>query len=169
MKVNKQQNKEVSSTFSQSENASVSVFGPFYGLKWQISLPFHIPEAWKRYPFRAEPLCIGHYRRYQPGIYHFALSLVCTWCHGGYVGGNLTLFSCKFFEKKFYCIDPQHGCLVRLWSTGEDRKGVIWYPPKFWKSLCGFSQYNCGSFVVCLVFVMFRLPRVLLTAWWSSL
>ena len=27
----------------------------------------------------------------------------------------------------------------------------------------------CKSFVVCLVFVMFRLPRVILTAWWSSL
>ena len=26
------------------------------------SLPFHIPEAWKRYPFRAEPPRIGHYR-----------------------------------------------------------------------------------------------------------
>ena len=26
------------------------------------SLPFHIPEAWKRYPFRAEPPHIGHYR-----------------------------------------------------------------------------------------------------------
>ena len=28
------------------------------------SLPFHIPEAWKRYPFRAEPPRIGHYREY---------------------------------------------------------------------------------------------------------
>ena len=27
----------------------------------------------------------------------------------------------------------------------------------------------CKSSVVCLVFVMFRLPRVILTAWWSSL
>ena len=72
-------------------------------------------------------------------------------------------------RKKFYCIDPQHGLLVTLWSTAEGRKGVFWYPPKFWKLLCGFLQYNCKSFVVCLVFVMFRLPRVLLTAWWSSL
>ena len=31
------------------------------------SLPFHIPEAWKRYPFRAEPPRIGHYREY-PGF-----------------------------------------------------------------------------------------------------
>ena len=31
-----------------------------------ISLPFHIPEAWKRSPFRAEPLRIGHYREYPP-------------------------------------------------------------------------------------------------------
>ena len=26
------------------------------------SLPFHIPEAWKRYPFRTEPPRIGHHR-----------------------------------------------------------------------------------------------------------
>ena len=32
------------------------------------SLPFDIPEAWKRYPFRAEPPRIGHYRKYLPGI-----------------------------------------------------------------------------------------------------
>ena len=31
------------------------------------SLPFHIPEAWKRYLFRAEPLRIGHHREYPPG------------------------------------------------------------------------------------------------------
>ena len=30
------------------------------------SLPFYIPEAWKRYPFRAEPPRIGHYREYPP-------------------------------------------------------------------------------------------------------
>ena len=28
------------------------------------SLPFNIPEAWKRYPPRAEPTQIGHYREY---------------------------------------------------------------------------------------------------------
>ena len=33
------------------------------------SLPFYIPEAWKRYPFRAEPPRIGHYREYLPGDY----------------------------------------------------------------------------------------------------
>ena len=31
------------------------------------SLPLHIPEAWKRYPFRAEPPRIGHHREYSPG------------------------------------------------------------------------------------------------------
>ena len=30
------------------------------------SLPFHIPEAWERYPFRAEPLRIGHHRKNPP-------------------------------------------------------------------------------------------------------
>ena len=28
--------------------------------------PFYIPEAWKKYPFRAEPLRILHYRGYPP-------------------------------------------------------------------------------------------------------
>ena len=28
------------------------------------SLPFHIPEAWEKYPFRAEPPRIGHYREF---------------------------------------------------------------------------------------------------------
>ena len=28
------------------------------------SLPGHLPEAWKKYPFRAEPLRIGHHREY---------------------------------------------------------------------------------------------------------
>ena len=32
------------------------------------SLPFHIPEARKRYPFLAKPSRIGHYRKYpRPG------------------------------------------------------------------------------------------------------
>ena len=30
------------------------------------SLPFHIPEAWERYPFRAEPLRLGHHRKNPP-------------------------------------------------------------------------------------------------------
>ena len=48
--------------------------------------------------------------------------LVCTWCHRGYVDGQERnhfsplgtkhLFSCKLYVKKFYSIDPQHGCLV---------------------------------------------------------
>ena len=29
-------------------------------------LPFHIPDAWKRYPFQAEPSRIGHHREYSP-------------------------------------------------------------------------------------------------------
>ena len=29
--------------------------------------PLHIPEVWKRYPFRAEPPRIGHYRGYPLG------------------------------------------------------------------------------------------------------
>ena len=58
--------------------ASVNPLGPFYyRLKWQISLTFHIlqlvkslpvhlPEAWEKYHFRAEPPRIGHYKEYPP-------------------------------------------------------------------------------------------------------
>ena len=63
-------------TFSQPQNASVSPSGPAsHRPKWPISLPFHIlqqvkslpfhipdREAWERYPFRADPLRIDHYR-----------------------------------------------------------------------------------------------------------
>ena len=35
-------------------------------LKLKQSLPFHIPEAWKRYPNRAAPLRIDNYREYPP-------------------------------------------------------------------------------------------------------
>ena len=34
------------------------------------SLPFHTPEARKRYPFRAEPPCRGHYRGTPPPDEH---------------------------------------------------------------------------------------------------
>ena len=30
------------------------------------SLTFHIPDAWKRYPFQAEPFRIGHHYRESP-------------------------------------------------------------------------------------------------------
>ena len=58
-------------------NWSVSPFRSFYRQKWHISLPFHIlqvakslpfciPEAWRRYPFRTEPLHTGNYREHPP-------------------------------------------------------------------------------------------------------
>ena len=60
---------------SQPLNASVRPFGslikkpkwqispPFHLLQLTISLPFHVPESWKRYPgpFMAEPPCKGHF------------------------------------------------------------------------------------------------------------
>ena len=59
------------STFSQPEMHLLA----FWALKWQISLlfhilelvkspPFEIPKAWERYPLRAEPPRLGHYREY---------------------------------------------------------------------------------------------------------
>lgn len=38
----------------------------FHILKRVKSLPFYIPEAWKRYPFQAEPPHVGHKREYPP-------------------------------------------------------------------------------------------------------
>ena len=57
---------------------SVSPFGPFQRPKWEISLlfrilqqvkslPFYVPEAWKRYPSRVEPPRISYFREYPPG------------------------------------------------------------------------------------------------------
>ena len=51
--------------FYNQNNTSDSPSWPFYRRKWQISVPFHIPEAWKRYPFQAEH---RHYREYPPGF-----------------------------------------------------------------------------------------------------
>ena len=42
------------------------------------SLPFYVPEAWKRYPFQAEPPRIGNYREFTPRISHV---LVCRRTH----------------------------------------------------------------------------------------
>ena len=76
--MNKSQYQNVFSTPLQPKNASVSPFGPFYYRpKWPISVTFHvpqlvksklfhIPEAWKRYPFRAEPPHIGLIRSTSP-------------------------------------------------------------------------------------------------------
>ena len=54
-------------TISQTQMADFPV-PPFRILQRVKSLPFHIPEAWKRYPFRAEPPRIGYYREYPPGF-----------------------------------------------------------------------------------------------------
>ena len=62
-------------TFSRLYKAIKFICKPFWALnrpKWQISLPFyilhlvkslpsHIPEAWKKDPFRMEPPRIGHH------------------------------------------------------------------------------------------------------------
>ena len=64
-------------TFFMAIISLISSFRSFYRRKRHISLsfhilhllkslPFHTSEAWKRYPFWAEPLRIGHYRDYPP-------------------------------------------------------------------------------------------------------
>ena len=34
---------------------------PFIYFNYKKPLPFHVPEAWKRYPFRGEDLLLDHY------------------------------------------------------------------------------------------------------------
>ena len=48
--------------------AQMTNFLPFHILQLVKSLPFHLPEAWKRYSFWAEPSCIGNYGEYPPGL-----------------------------------------------------------------------------------------------------
>ena len=48
---------------------SENKFFTFFQIAWHVVLkrfssPFNIPEAWKRYPFRAEPPRIGHHSDY---------------------------------------------------------------------------------------------------------
>ena len=63
--------------FSSPQHASVIPSRPFNRSKWHISLPFHIlqlvkslpfyiPKARTKYPFRAEPPHIGFCREYPP-------------------------------------------------------------------------------------------------------
>ena len=73
-------------------------------------------------------------------VFH-KLLLVCTWRHGGhdrgvlvvrtkafFSSGNHALFSCKFFEKKFYCIDHQHTSNMAALSLGcKPRKYFFWF------------------------------------------
>ena len=70
-------NRTFSRLFHSHEVHLLALLG-LYRPKWQISSPFHIlqqvkfipfyiPEAWKRYTFRAEPPGISHYREYPHG------------------------------------------------------------------------------------------------------
>ena len=70
-------NRTFSRLFHSHEMHLLALLG-LYRPKWQISSPFHIlqqvkfipfyiPEAWKRYTFRAEPPGISHYREYPHG------------------------------------------------------------------------------------------------------
>ena len=75
---NKSLHQEFFSSFAQPKNTAVSTSSSFHMqtavtvliLQLVKSLPFNIPEAWKRYPPRAEPTQIGHYKEYlsPPGL-----------------------------------------------------------------------------------------------------
>ena len=42
----------------------MAYFLSFYQLQLVRTLSLQIPEAWEKYPFRAEPPSEGHYREY---------------------------------------------------------------------------------------------------------
>ena len=74
--------------------------------------------------------------------------------------GNLTLFPRKFFEKKFYFIDPQHGRLVTWLQTkntvnsktfGSSTVNLLSYPShrrEPWERGCGTVCVHRFNFVV---------------------
>ena len=73
-------NRTFSRLFHSHEMHLLALLG-LYRPKWQISSPFHIlqqvkflpfliPEAWKRYSFRAEPPGISHHREYPPPVFY---------------------------------------------------------------------------------------------------
>ena len=56
--------------------------------------------------------------------------------------GNWILFSCKFFEKKFCSIDPQHGCLVTWLHTKNYKAQHIFRTVRYsCKDMCSLSTY----------------------------
>ena len=83
--------------------------------------------------------------------------LVCTWRHGGHVGGQeqkhfsslgtKLKFSFKLSEKKCYCFDPQHDLLVTWLQTKNSEMGV-WRAPKTKlhspKRFLNFSLYSAS-------------------------
>ena len=55
---------------------------------------------------------------------------------------NWILFSCKFFEKKFCSIDPQHGCLVTWLHTKNYKAQHIFRTVRYsCKDTCSLSTY----------------------------
>ena len=76
-----------------SHNVPLSPFGTFYKPKWQISLlfhmlqivnslPFHIPGAWKRYPF-GRCLPVQAIYGWYPPEFHDEISTMCTSLNSG--------------------------------------------------------------------------------------
>ena len=73
-----------------------------------------IPEAWKRYRFRAEPPCIGHYREYPPPppgtskhykmMHHLLLDQKMS---HPYMKHNSTIALCHLFSLGFFRSDKQ--------------------------------------------------------------
>ena len=91
------------------QNSSVSPFGPFHWPKWQNSLPFHTPEAWKSYLFRAEPPRIGHYREYPPRTSkHYKWSITSSWMERWVINiWSITIALCHLFSVWFFRSNKQ--------------------------------------------------------------
>lgn len=102
------------STISQPKKFICKPFWYFFHWsKWQISLPsnilqrvksryFHIPEAWNRHPFRAEPSLMGNYRKYPRGPLCQCVTGTPSWpnCNSTSSTCNLPGRECVLFPMK---------------------------------------------------------------------
>ena len=76
------------------------------------SLPFHIPEAWKWYPFRAEPPRIGHFKEYSQDLAWFIPTCKC------------------FFYPPIYCGTKSFFILLKhYFALATSRTGCRFSPP----------------------------------------
>ena len=122
-KQNKIQNEE--NMVQKKANNQLPLF-----LWWSDFTAIHITNLWPAdctSNKNLQTLDFSTRREGQPHM-HRTLLLICTWRHSGHVGGQeqkhfsplgtKLYFHVNSLRKKFYCIDPQHGCKPRI-LTGE--------------------------------------------------
>ena len=100
------------------------------------SLPFHIPEAWKRHPFWAGPPRIGYYR-VPPSRATDALSQIdCRHTR-----------HCKHYKEVCLCKRSTQRAFWEIWVGVCAWLGERWPPPRFktLHRLCCLNFVHCGT------------------------